>query len=58
MTSMCLDQYRSDSSLLALLDSLRVQYAEMIQSEKVSGEEDTYFTELLGLIDTLQVKMK
>ncbi|XP_017278581.1 nucleotide exchange factor SIL1 [Kryptolebias marmoratus] len=58
MSPVCLDQYRSDGSLLGSLRSLRVQYVEMVQSERVLGEEDSYFTEILQLIDSLQVKVK
>ncbi|XP_013882189.1 nucleotide exchange factor SIL1 [Austrofundulus limnaeus] len=58
MSPVCLDQYRSDRALLGLLQSLRVQYAEMVQSETVLGEEDSYFSEILDLIDSLQVKLK
>ncbi|XP_020510424.2 nucleotide exchange factor SIL1 [Labrus bergylta] len=58
MSPVCLDQYRSDSSLLGLLLSLRDQYQEMVQSEMILGEENGYFSEIIDLIDTLQVKMK
>lgn len=58
MTPVCLDQYRSDSSLLGSLHSLRLQYSELIQSEMILGEETSYFTEMMELIDTLQVKVK
>ncbi|MEQ2287057.1 hypothetical protein AMECASPLE_008593 [Ameca splendens] len=56
MASVCLDQYRSDGSLLGSLHSLRLQYSELIQSEMILGEETSYFTEMMELIDTLQVK--
>ncbi|XP_023273557.1 nucleotide exchange factor SIL1 [Seriola lalandi dorsalis] len=58
MAPMCLDQYRSDSSLMDSLLSLRDQYQHMVQSEMILGEENSYFTELVELIDALQVKMK
>ncbi|MEQ2187882.1 hypothetical protein GOODEAATRI_009293 [Goodea atripinnis] len=58
MASVCLDQYRSDGSLLGSLHSLRLQYSELIQSEMILGEETSYFTEMMELIDTLQVKVK
>ncbi|XP_022612813.1 nucleotide exchange factor SIL1 isoform X2 [Seriola dumerili] len=58
MAPMCLDQYRSDSSLMDSLLSLRDQYQHMVQSEMILGEENSYFTELVELIDKLQVKMK
>lgn len=58
MAPMCLDQYRSDSSLLGSLLSLRDQYQEMVQSEMIVGEENSYFAEIVELINALQVKMK
>ncbi|KAM4586086.1 nucleotide exchange factor SIL1 isoform 1-T2 [Fundulus diaphanus] len=58
MASVCLDQYRSDSSLLGSLHSLRLQYSELIQSEMILGEETGYFAEMVELIDSLQVKVK
>ncbi|XP_039976305.1 nucleotide exchange factor SIL1 isoform X2 [Xiphias gladius] len=58
MAPMCLDKYRSDSSLLGSLLSLRDQYLEMVQSEMILGEENGYFAEIVELIDALQVKMK
>lgn len=58
MSPVCLDQYRSDSSLLGALVSLRDQYEEMVQSEMILGEENSYFSEIVELIDALQVKMK
>ncbi|XP_062249399.1 nucleotide exchange factor SIL1 [Platichthys flesus] len=58
MAPTCLDQYRSDSSLLGSLLSLREQYKEMVQSEMILGEENSYFTEIAELIDALHVKMK
>ncbi|XP_072252385.1 nucleotide exchange factor SIL1 isoform X2 [Leuresthes tenuis] len=58
MASVCLDQYRLDSSLLDSLLVLRLQYQEMAQSEMFLGEENSYFTEIVELIDALQVKMK
>ncbi|XP_069387190.1 nucleotide exchange factor SIL1 isoform X2 [Paralichthys olivaceus] len=58
MAPTCLDQYRSDSSLLGSLLSLRDQYQEMVQSEMILGEENSYFTEIVELIDAIQVKIK
>ncbi|TNN63890.1 Nucleotide exchange factor SIL1 [Liparis tanakae] len=58
MAPMCLDQYRSDSSLLGSLLSLRDQYQEMVQSEMIVGEENSYFEEIVELINALQVKIK
>ncbi|XP_067454645.1 nucleotide exchange factor SIL1 [Thunnus thynnus] len=57
MAPVCLEQYRSDSSLLGSLVSLRDQYQEMVQSEMILGEENGYFAEIVDLIDALQVKM-
>ncbi|XP_040904655.1 nucleotide exchange factor SIL1 [Toxotes jaculatrix] len=58
MAPTCVDQYRSDGSLLGFLLSLRDQYQEMVQSEMILGEENSYFSEIVELIDALQVKMK
>ncbi|XP_043983045.1 nucleotide exchange factor SIL1 isoform X1 [Gambusia affinis] len=58
MTPVCLDQYRSDGVLLGSLLALRLQYSELIQSEMILGEETSYFTEMVELIDSLQVKVK
>ncbi|XP_050928097.1 LOW QUALITY PROTEIN: nucleotide exchange factor SIL1 [Lates calcarifer] len=58
MAPTCLNQYRSDSALLGSLLSLRDQYQEMVQSEMILGEENSYFAEIVDLIDALQVKMK
>lgn len=58
MAPVCLDQYRSDSSLLGSLLSLRGQYQEMAQSEMIVGEENDYYAEIVELINALQVKMK
>ncbi|XP_026186689.1 nucleotide exchange factor SIL1 isoform X2 [Mastacembelus armatus] len=58
MVPMCLDQYRSDSSLLVSLLYLRDQYQEMVKSEMILGEENDYFAEIVELIDALQVKIK
>ncbi|XP_060935425.1 nucleotide exchange factor SIL1 [Limanda limanda] len=58
MAPTCLDQYRSDRSLLGSLLSLREQYQEMVQSEMILGEENSYFAEIAELIDALQVKIK
>ncbi|XP_054872288.1 nucleotide exchange factor SIL1 isoform X3 [Amphiprion ocellaris] len=58
MAPVCLDQYRSDSALLDSLLSLKDQYQEMVQSEMILGEENSYFAEIVELIDALQVKMK
>ncbi|PWA32495.1 hypothetical protein CCH79_00016670, partial [Gambusia affinis] len=57
MTPVCLDQYRSDGVLLGSLLALRLQYSELIQSEMILGEETSYFTEMVELIDSLQVKV-
>ncbi|KAM7417075.1 hypothetical protein PAMA_016942 [Pampus argenteus] len=57
MVPVCVEQYRADSSLPASLVSLKNQYQEMVQSEMILGEENSYFAEIVDLIDTLQVKM-
>ncbi|KAM6924028.1 nucleotide exchange factor SIL1 [Xenentodon cancila] len=58
MAPVCLDQYRSDPSLLDSLLSLRLQYQEMVHSEMILGEENSYFSEIVELIDALLVKLK
>ncbi len=58
MAPVCVEQYRSDSSLLRSLLSLREQYQGMVQSEMNLGEESSYFSEIVELIDALQVKLK
>lgn len=58
MAPVCLEQYRSDSSLLGSLLSLRDQYQDMAQSEMIIGDENSYFAEIVELIDALEVKMK
>lgn len=58
MAPVCLDEYRSDGSLQASLHSLKQEYQEMIQSEMILGEENSYLEEIVELIDALQVKMK
>ncbi|XP_029297621.1 nucleotide exchange factor SIL1 isoform X2 [Cottoperca gobio] len=58
MAPVCVDQYRSHSSLLASLLSLREQYQEMVQSQMIIGEENGYFAEIVELINALQVKLK
>ncbi|KAM9377683.1 nucleotide exchange factor SIL1 [Pholidichthys leucotaenia] len=57
MAPVCLDQYRSNGSLLALLLSLKQQYWDLVQSEMILGEENSYFAEIVELIDALQVKI-
>ncbi|XP_073342716.1 nucleotide exchange factor SIL1 isoform X2 [Pagrus major] len=58
MANVCLEQYHSDSFLLGSLLSLRDQYEEMILSEMIPGEENSYFAEIVELIDALQIKIK
>nr|XP_020466969.1 nucleotide exchange factor SIL1 isoform X2 [Monopterus albus] len=58
MAPVCLDEYRSDGSLLGSLLSLRDQYQDMVQSEMILGEENGYYEEIVQLIDALQVKIK
>ncbi|KAM3866686.1 nucleotide exchange factor SIL1 [Diretmus argenteus] len=58
MLPVCLDRYRSDSSLSDSLGSLRDQYKELVQTERILGEEDSYFGEILNLLHILQLKMK
>ncbi|CAG5993453.1 unnamed protein product [Menidia menidia] len=57
MAPVCLDRYRSDASLRDSLLTLRLQYQEIVRSETVLGEESGYFTEMVELIESLQVKL-
>lgn len=58
MAPVCLEQYRSDSSLLLSLGYLKDQYQELVHSERILGEEDSYFGEILDLLLALELKMK
>lgn len=57
MAPVCLDQYRSDGALLNSLVSLRDHYHELVQTERIMGEEYGYFAEIMELIDVLQVQI-
>lgn len=57
MAPVCLDQFRSDGFLLESLLSLRDYYHEMLQIERIMGEEDGYFSEIVDLIDALEVQI-
>uniref|UniRef100_H3CLH9 Nucleotide exchange factor SIL1 n=1 Tax=Tetraodon nigroviridis TaxID=99883 RepID=H3CLH9_TETNG len=58
MAPVCLDQYRTDGSLLDSLLSLRNHYHPMAQTERKMGEEYGYFSEIVELIDALEVQIK
>lgn len=58
MAPVCLDQYRTDGSLLDSLLSLRNHYHPMAQTERKTGEEYGYFSEIVELIDALEVQIK
>ncbi|KAM4621261.1 nucleotide exchange factor SIL1 isoform 2-T2 [Polymixia lowei] len=58
MAPVCLDQYRSNTSLSVSLDSLRGHYQELVHKERILGEEDGYFGEILDLLETLELKIK
>lgn len=58
MAPVCLDEYRSGGSLLGSLLRLREQYDLMVQSEMILGDENSYFAQIVQLIDELQVKIK
>ncbi|XP_030002260.1 nucleotide exchange factor SIL1 [Sphaeramia orbicularis] len=58
MAPVCLDQYRSDDFLRGSLVSLRVQYLEIVQTQRTVEEDDDYFAEIVQLIDALQFQMK
>lgn len=57
MAPVCLDQYRTNGFLLDSLLSLRDHYHEMEQTERIMGEEYGYFSEIVELIDALQVQI-
>ncbi|XP_056144413.1 nucleotide exchange factor SIL1 [Lampris incognitus] len=57
MVPVCLDQYRLDTSLSLSLGSLRSQYHELVRKDLMLGEEDSYFKEILDLLDTLELTM-
>ena len=58
LAPVCVDQYRSHSSLKASLLVLREQYQDMIQSQMILGEENEYFEEMMDLINALHVKLR
>lgn len=58
MAPVCLSQFQSDSGLRGSLLTLRDQYQDMVQSEMILGEENGYFSEILELVNALQLKMK
>eukprot|EP00066_Takifugu_rubripes_P027165 XP_011616431.1 PREDICTED: nucleotide exchange factor SIL1 [Takifugu rubripes] len=58
MAPVCLDQYRSDDFLLESLISLGDHYHGMVQAERIMGEDDGYFSEIVELIDALEVQIK
>lgn len=58
MAPVCLEQYHSHGSLLVSLGYLRDQYQELAHTERTLGEEDSYFGEILDLVDALELKMK
>ncbi|KAK5865306.1 hypothetical protein PBY51_016480 [Eleginops maclovinus] len=58
LAPVCVDQYRSHSSLKASLLSLREQYQDMIQSQMILGEENGYFEEMIDLINALHIKLR
>ncbi|KAK1904450.1 Nucleotide exchange factor SIL1 [Dissostichus eleginoides] len=58
LAPVCVDQYRSHSSLKASLLLLREQYQDMIQSQMILGEENEYFEEMMDLINALHVKLR
>lgn len=58
MTPVCLGQYRTDTSLITSLISLKDHYNEMVHKQRMLGEETGYFGEMVELIDNLKVKIK
>ncbi|XP_061581939.1 nucleotide exchange factor SIL1-like isoform X2 [Cololabis saira] len=58
MAPACSDQYRLQPWLLDSLLALRLQYQDLVHSEMILGEENSYFSEIVELIDTLHVKLR
>ncbi|XP_055080585.1 nucleotide exchange factor SIL1 isoform X2 [Periophthalmus magnuspinnatus] len=58
MAPMCLEQYRTDGSLLTSLISLKTLYEEMVNKEKTVEKETEYFVEIVELIDNLKIKIR
>lgn len=58
MAPVCLGQYRTDTSLISSLITLKDHYNEILHKERMLGEETGYFGEIVELIDNLKVKIK
>uniref|UniRef100_A0A5F8H9E0 Nucleotide exchange factor SIL1 n=1 Tax=Monodelphis domestica TaxID=13616 RepID=A0A5F8H9E0_MONDO len=48
----CRDRYRQDATLSSTLRGLRAEYQELAAQEQRDGEENGYFQEMLGTIDS------
>ncbi|XP_044520496.1 nucleotide exchange factor SIL1 [Gracilinanus agilis] len=48
----CRDRYRQDAALGSTLQGLRAEYQELAAQEQRDGEENGYFQEMLGTIDS------
>ncbi|XP_036404036.1 nucleotide exchange factor SIL1 isoform X1 [Megalops cyprinoides] len=54
----CQAVYRQDQALTHSLSALQQQYQELALSERGLGEDDGYFGEILGLLDTVLLKVR
>ncbi|XP_061478425.1 nucleotide exchange factor SIL1 isoform X3 [Rhineura floridana] len=54
----CRDSYKEDHSLNHTVGLLRQEYEELAAEEQKEGEEDGYFKELLGSINSLAQQLK
>ncbi|XP_055015442.1 nucleotide exchange factor SIL1 isoform X2 [Boleophthalmus pectinirostris] len=59
MAPMCLQQYRTDRSLMTSLTRLKTLYEEIVNKEKtVENSQTEYFEEIVELIDNLKIKIR
>ncbi|RXM91771.1 Nucleotide exchange factor SIL1 [Acipenser ruthenus] len=54
----CRELYRGDRALAGALSLLQEQYQGLAESERGFGDEDGYFGELLGLVDSMLGKLR
>lgn len=54
----CRDRYRQDLQLSRTLSSLQAEYQALASLELQEGEDDGYFRELLGSIDSLMKELR
>ncbi len=58
MMAQCQTQYKQNPALTASLSELQKQYQELVLTEQDVGEQDSYFAEILALVDSMVVKMR